>query len=249
MESAIDTHLQCPRTLSRRVPDDYEPPFPMFVARADESLEQVVMAYLGVQHAQQSQRPAALAALRDIVGSFESPDGPIQHDLTHHIDNQDHHNLMVVAYWADAAAFCRWLRSDAVTGWWESEDRLTEGLGYFREILAPRAEQLETLYAFTEDFPGVGGIMRESSGEISEHGYWGSMRDRIPLSQTDWLKPTDELSRLGRSGPGRSRDHPWPRQHRADPIRSGLARSRGHRARTVLRGDPADSASRYGLPA
>lgn len=41
MGSAIDTHLQCPRTLSRRAPDDYEPPFPMFVARADKSLEQV----------------------------------------------------------------------------------------------------------------------------------------------------------------------------------------------------------------
>ena len=50
MESAIDKHLKCPRTLSRRVPDEYQPPFPMWVGRADEQLEQVVMGYLGVQY-------------------------------------------------------------------------------------------------------------------------------------------------------------------------------------------------------
>ena len=43
MESAVDKHLQCPRSLSRRVADDYQPPFPMFVARAAEDLTQVVM--------------------------------------------------------------------------------------------------------------------------------------------------------------------------------------------------------------
>lgn len=194
MESAIDTHLQCPRTLSRRVPDGYEPPFPMFVARADKSLQQVVMAYFGVQYAEDSQRPKALAALRHIVESFDLSAGPLRHDLTDHIDNQNHHNLMAVAYWADPAAYCRWLRSDEVNGWWSSDERLTEDLGYFREIVAPRVEQFETLYAFTEEFPGIGGVMGTSSGEVSEHAYWGSMRDRIPLSQTDWMQPNDELA-------------------------------------------------------
>ena len=114
MESAIDTHLRCPRTLSRRVADDYQPPFPMWVGRADTSLQQVVMAYLGVQYADDAKRSDALAALRHIVGTFEGADGPVHHDLTDHVDNHDHHNLMVVAYWADPAAYCRWLRSEEV---------------------------------------------------------------------------------------------------------------------------------------
>lgn len=63
MESAIDKHLKCPRTLSRRVHDDYQPPFPMFVGRADESVKQVVMAYLGVQF-RDEQRVAALQAMQ-----------------------------------------------------------------------------------------------------------------------------------------------------------------------------------------
>ena len=50
MESAIDRHLRCPRTISRRAPEDYRPPFPIVVARAGEDVTRVVMAYLGVQY-------------------------------------------------------------------------------------------------------------------------------------------------------------------------------------------------------
>ena len=32
------------------------------------------------------------------------------------------------------------------------------------------------------------------SGEVNEHGYWGSMRERFPLSQTDWMTPGGELT-------------------------------------------------------
>ncbi len=194
MESAIDTHLRCPRTLSRRVPDDYEPPFPMWVGRADAAVEQVVMAYLGVQYRDDEHRPAALSALREIVDGFAVTDGPVHHDLTDHVDNEDHHNLMVVGYWSDPAAYCRWLRSDAVRGWWEAEERLSGPLGFFREVVAPRTEQFETLYAFQEELPGVGAVMGGTSGDINEHGYWGSMRERFPLSQTDWMQASGELA-------------------------------------------------------
>ncbi|MFC3396463.1 phenylacetaldoxime dehydratase family protein [Brenneria rubrifaciens] len=193
MESAIDKHLKCPRTLSRRVPDDYQPPFPMWVGRADEQLQQVVMGYLGVQFRGETQRMAALKALRHMVSSYALPDGPLHYDLTHHIDNQGYENLMIAGYWKDPAAHCRWLRSPTVAEWWTSDERLNEGLGYFREIVAPRAEQFETLYAFRDNLPGVGAVMDDISGEIEEHGYWGSMRDRFPLSQTDWIQPSGEL--------------------------------------------------------
>ncbi|MFJ1573948.1 MULTISPECIES: phenylacetaldoxime dehydratase family protein [unclassified Pseudomonas] len=193
MESAIDKHLKCPRTLSRRVPDDYQPPFPMWVGRADEQLTQVVMAYLGVQYKGDGQREQALQAMRDIVASFSLADGPLTHDLTHHTDNSGYDNLMIVGYWKDAGAYCRWVRSAEVEGWWSSPQRLNDGLGYYREISAPRAEQFETLYAFQSDLPGVGAVMDNTSGEIEEHGYWGSMRDRFPVSQTDWMNPNGEL--------------------------------------------------------
>ncbi|KJZ62879.1 aliphatic aldoxime dehydratase [Pseudomonas fluorescens] len=194
MESAIDKHLKCPRTLSRRVPDEYQPPFPMWVGRADEQVEQVVMGYLGVQYRGEDRRAAALHAMRHIAVSLSLPDGPLSHDLTHHTDSSGYDNLMIVGYWKDPAAHCRWLRSPEVTEWWSSQDRLSDGLGYFREIVAPRAEQFETLYGFREELPGVGALMNTVSDEIEEHGYWGSMRDRFPISQTDWMAPCGELT-------------------------------------------------------
>lgn len=217
MESAIDKHLKCPRTLSRRVHDDYVPPFPMWVARADESLKQVVMAYLGVQF-REERREQALAALRQIVGSFAFDNGPGNHDITYHLDNQGYGNFIVVGYWRDPAAYCRWMRSPQVDGWWSSDERLGEGLGYFREVVAPRAEQFETLYAFKDELPGVGALMDGISGDIEEHGYWGSARDRFPVSQTDRMRPVGELQVIS-----------------GDPAKGGRVTVRGHDNLTLIR--------------
>lgn len=194
MESAIDTHLKCLRTLSRRVADDYQPPFPMWVARADDSFTEVVMAYFGVQYLGEVRKAEALDALRIIAGHFSLADGPQNHDLTHHKDTQGYDNLMAVGYWRDRASYERWLASQEVADWWASDARLGAGIGCFREVVAPRADQFETLYAFKEQLPGVGAVMDGISGEIQEHGYWGSMRDRIPASQVNWMSPEGTLA-------------------------------------------------------
>lgn len=203
MESAIDKHLQCPRHLQRRVADDYQPPFPMYVARAGTSLTQVVMGYFGVQYRGEAARSAALKGLRKLVEQFGLPDGPNEHDTTHHLDAEGFGNFIAVGYWVDTAAFERWVGSAAIKEWWNDEARLDDGIGWFREIVAPRAEQFETLYAFQDRFPGVGAVMdRGVSGEIEEHGYWGSMRDRIPQSQTDRMQARGHLQVASGNGSG-----------------------------------------------
>lgn len=217
MESAIDKHLKCPRTLSRRVHDDYEPPFPMFVGRADKELTQVVMAYLGVQF-HEEHRQKAILAMQHMVDSFSLDYGPDHHDMTFHVDNQGFGNFIVVGYWRDPSAYCRWLRLPEIENWWSSDERLSEELGYFREIIAPRAEQFETLYAFKEELPGVGALMNNLSGEIQEHGYWGSVRDRIPASQNDWLQPDGELRIMA-----------------GDPVAGGRVVVQGHDNITLIR--------------
>ncbi|MDD7968814.1 phenylacetaldoxime dehydratase family protein [Actinomycetospora sp. DW7H6] len=108
MESAIDRHLRCPRTLSRRASDDYRPPFPIVVARAREDVTQVVMAYLGVQYRGEEHRAHALETLRRIVGHFGLDDGPGHHDATHHTDAQGRENLVAVGYWRDPERYRRW---------------------------------------------------------------------------------------------------------------------------------------------
>ena len=51
MESAIPKHLQTARSRTRRIPDDYTPPYPATVARFKPGVRRVVMAYFGLQYA------------------------------------------------------------------------------------------------------------------------------------------------------------------------------------------------------
>ncbi len=75
-----------------------------------------------------------------------------------------------------------------------SDDRLNDGVGYFREILSPRMEQFETIFTAPGPLEGVSILLGGLTEPIIEHGYWGSMRDRLPLSQTDTMDPVGELT-------------------------------------------------------
>jgi len=193
MESAIDKHLMCPRSRDRRIEDDYTPPYPGWVGRADGSVEQVVMGYFGVQSKGEIYLGAACAALRKIVQRFDLVDGPGHHDITHYVDAAGYDNMIAIAYWDSPQSFLRWQSSEQVSQWWDSDELGNDGLGYFREILTPGVERFETFYAMPNDLEGIGVVMGSRSDEIQEHGYWGSMRDRIPLSQTDTMAPSGQL--------------------------------------------------------
>lgn len=191
MESAIDAHLQCPRTRTRRVGDTFQPPYPAYSARAPQTMTQVVMAYFGVQVHQDVDR--AQDAFARMCSLFKLPDGPGHRDTVRFADANGAETLMAIAYWGDPMQFQRWRDSAEVSQWWKSDERLHEGVGYFREVLMPRDVQYETAYSSPHHPEGVGVVMGGMSGEILEHGYWGSMRDRIPLSQTDTMTPSGGL--------------------------------------------------------
>src|SRR5205814_8612568 len=110
-------------------------------------------------------------------------------------------NMVAIAYWSDPATFAAWRSKPKIDAWWRSEERLHEGLGYFREIALPRFEHFETLFNTPDHLDGVGVVMGSVSEEVQEHAYWGSARDRIPLSQTDAMNPSDSL-RLSDGLPG-----------------------------------------------
>jgi aldoxime dehydratase len=79
MESAIPEHLRAARTRHRRVPDDYVPPYPSFVARHRPSVQQVVMAYFGVQS---QAAPFKAAEQAWIASRFQASGGPTHWDPT-----------------------------------------------------------------------------------------------------------------------------------------------------------------------
>jgi aldoxime dehydratase len=195
LDSSIPTHLRCPRSRHRRVSDTWKPPYPAFSALVDPAVEQIVMAYFGVQAKGDEMKGPLCAAFQKILHTMKQPDGPARHDLVQFTDAEGYLNLIVVAYWQDPKAHLSWSNAPQVAGWWSSDDRLNEGVGYFREVLSPRMEQFETI--FTHDygpFEGVSILFGNMSQPIFEHGYWGSMRDRLPVSQNDTMEPTGKLT-------------------------------------------------------
>ena len=193
MESAIPPHLTTVRSRHRRVGDDYQPPYPSFVARHKPAINHVVMAYFGVQH--RGGESATTHSLAEIATRLASADGPSHWDRARYVDQAGFSNVVSVAYWDDTARFDRWFvpTREAWTG------TTREGGGHFIEVLRPSVARYETLFSSLGRPEGVAALAEGMSGEVLEHAYWGGMRDRIPLSQADEMAPAG-APRLVREG-------------------------------------------------
>lgn len=196
MESALASHLQVARTRHKRIPDDYKPPYPSFVARHKADVTRVVMAYFGVQFRDGVPNNSA-DALKQIASAFTRTDGPGNWDRAAYVDEAGFTNVISVAYWDDVVRFDKWY--ETVRDGWTGDSPKGNGLGKFIEILRPSVVGYETLFSSLGRPEGVAVIADHMSGEIQEHAYWGGMRDRIPLSQTDEMAPVG-VSRLVREG-------------------------------------------------
>jgi aldoxime dehydratase len=186
MESAIPLHLRCPRTRPPLASGDYTPPVPAYCARMDTSVTQVVTAYVGVQYQTATGRTLAREQLSALRGAARVPFGPRHDDLAFTVDEAGFETMVWAAYWSDPAAFEQW--ELAVAGWWNSDERLQGPCGWFREVALPSVERFETLFSSPDRPEGAARLGASMSREIREHAYWGSMRDRLPASQTDPLR-------------------------------------------------------------
>lgn len=150
------------------------------------------MAYFGVQ----SKDHDPHSHLSWIADQSRREGGPGHWDRARHSDEAGYDRVISIAYWDDPRAFHAWMDRPEFRGWWESDARSSEQLGYFREIIRPRIERFETLFSTLDKPEGIAVLAGATSGELLEHGYWGGARDRIPLSQTEALEPAGRPTRL-----------------------------------------------------
>lgn len=188
MESAIPAHLQCPRTRDARASADYTPPNPAYVARFGTQVQRVVMAYVGAQYGDAAGAGVARSGIERLREHARGADAPDRHDTAFVIDEAGYGTLIWVGYWRDPAAAARWFATPALDAWWRSDARLRDACGWFREIASPGVERFETLFSVPGKQLGVACLADQVSDEIREHAYWGSMRDRLPVAQTDALR-------------------------------------------------------------
>ena len=195
MESAIPEHLRTARTRHKRVPDDYAPPYPSFVARHKPSVARVVMAYFGLQHKGDVPKGTA-EALDRVADLFRAQHGPGHWDRARYVDEAQYTNVVSVAYWDDPARFDAWF--PAAREAWTGGRPAADGLGTYIEVLRPSVEGYETLFSSLGRTEGIAALAEGMSADVQEHAYWGGMRDRIPLSQTNDMAPA--------GAPGLTRD-------------------------------------------
>jgi aldoxime dehydratase len=181
MESAIPAHLKKNHTQEQRKPRGFQPPNPAWVARFDPLVDEVVMAYFGVQ----SKDKESSEGLAPLLGFFAQSNGPKHWERARYTDAQGYDTIIAIAYWDRPALYRQWRADSGFDAWWTDAERTRGPYGYFLEVVTPSADRFETLRSSPGHQEGIARLEKQASGEIEEHAYWGSMRDRIPASQVD----------------------------------------------------------------
>jgi aldoxime dehydratase len=171
-----------PRSPSTRMPDGWSPPLPAWSADFGAGSNEIVIAYFGAQ----TDSGNGDEFRRLIAGFCGESTGPRRLEYAEYTDQTDRRTILCIAHWTDAQSYGSWFASGSFSRWWNDPDRRSGDTGYFREVLTIPTERFETI--FSSRCPaGMGMALTSLRGPIVEHGYWGSMRDRIPVSQTDDL--------------------------------------------------------------
>lgn len=179
-------HIEYPRTIPAQRPGEFAPAAPKFHLRWNAPLTTVVSDYIAVQRtpADFGTERAFFKRTRD---AFASAWGPDCFDEVRHTDEAGSTNSIVIAYWTDITRYAIWKHQDAFNTWLASPEREKENVGYWRETLTVPYDRIETI--FSEPYYRAG-IARTKGSELEPMytaGYFGAMRDRLPISAIDPL--------------------------------------------------------------
>ncbi|KAF3052840.1 hypothetical protein E8E11_009039 [Didymella keratinophila] len=187
LEAAIPPHLQKPRTCPISTPPNYHPPFPNYCARFPTNMSHLVMATIGAQYPSHDDFTSiATEKIKSFVTSSSSASS--FWETVSVTDKRGFYNIAIIAYWPSVSDFETRKTESGFGSWWSSTDREHDGHGWFQETLLPSVDRFETVFSNNEVPEGAANMREKISGEISEHAYWGSMRDRFAAAQDDRLE-------------------------------------------------------------
>ncbi|KAF6809959.1 phenylacetaldoxime dehydratase [Colletotrichum plurivorum] len=187
-ESAIPEWLRIERTVQARAPERFRPSYELYTSRFPRETKDLVLAVIGAQYKiRELDDGAAIRTISSFISSASTPEPsrPRYHDYAAVTDNRGFFNIAILAYWTSKQAYDDWFVASGFGAWW-AEDVQGEDHGWFLEVFYPSIDRLETVLTTTAP-EGVSRLGESVSGPIQEHVYWGSMRDRLPIAQTDEL--------------------------------------------------------------
>jgi aldoxime dehydratase len=178
----------------RNLPAGWRPPAPAWSNTFAHQTTPIVIAYFGTQFAA-GVNQRAVAPMQSFL---DCVDAPLNFEHARYTDRIGRSNLITAAYWTNPASYERWKTKSGFEAWWNAPERLNDGQGRFREILTIAPNRLETIFSHGI-LIGVAKTGCPVVGPIREHNYWGSMRDRLPVSARDDLRSRygERMPRLG----------------------------------------------------
>jgi hypothetical protein len=111
---------------------------------------------------------------------------PQHWDLAAVVDKEGYRNIAAIAYWKSVSEHNTWIDKSGFGDFWK-DLQPAGGIGWFMEVFSPSMDRLETVFSDNNVPEGIAHMRESVSGPLQEHVYWGSMRDRLPASQTDAL--------------------------------------------------------------
>ncbi|ORY04977.1 aldoxime dehydratase [Clohesyomyces aquaticus] len=159
--------------------------FPLFKT-SDLNL---VLAIIGAQYTTTSDNDrVGILTIESFMSKTPEPLRPSFWEISAVVDKRGAFNIAVLAYWPNKESHASWEAGSGFGAWWESPEREAEGHGWFYEVLRPTVDRFETIFSNYEHPEGAANMQEKISEEIAEHGYWGSMRDRLAVAQNDKLE-------------------------------------------------------------
>ncbi|ERF70559.1 hypothetical protein EPUS_07980 [Endocarpon pusillum Z07020] len=205
LEEAIPEHLVQERTRPVSTPPNHEPALPAYGARFPQRTKDLVMAIMGAQFSSASDDDgSAISKLMGHINCSLDRLRPSFWELASVTDNSGAYNIAVIAYWPNKMLHSEWAASSNFQQWWDELNAEDERHGWFLEVFFPTIERFETVFSDNEIPEGAAHMREGMSGPIKQHLYFGSMRDRLPVAQTDALigetgripnKPAGDTSR------------------------------------------------------
>jgi len=164
------------------MPAQWQPPAPAWQSYWHDADDPMVTGCFGIQ----ADAPGPLQAWA--ADALRGEHAPAYMEQGAFVDQAGRTNYLYVAYWRQSA-YRRWWDDPRHSDWWRDARRLAEGVGYWREVFTMPLDRFETAHS-TPQPHGIAVAADGIEGPILEHGYWGSMRDRIPVSGNDPLRAT-----------------------------------------------------------
>lgn len=187
LEDAVAPHLRVERTIPEKTPQNYMPPFPAYSARFPKEAKDLVMVVIGIQSPSKGhERGPEYRQLLDFVEKPLSKSMPRYYEPASVVDNRGFLNEIVIPYWQTKADYELWREESGFNTWWTARAPGGEH-GWFLEAFVPSMDRFETVFSDNVVPEGAANMREGVSGEIKQHVYWGSMRDRLAAAQTDHL--------------------------------------------------------------